>query len=109
MLGLKLNHVSKRDQWRRLNRISDDGKITFYLYMHAVYIPAKKVLWVFVPEKLLVGFKTPLKLSVVNLNCDDIFFSMFKTSTQTGGGGGGGGGGGTGAGADFFIVRAFII
>ena len=41
--------------WRRLNRISDDGKITFYLYMHVVYIPAKKVLWVVVP-----GSKHPL-------------------------------------------------
>ena len=52
-------------------------------FVHAVYSPAGKVLWVFVSGKLLTGFKTPLKLSEVNLNCDDIFI-MFKDSTQQG-------------------------
>ena len=50
--------------------------------IHAVFIPAKKVLWVFVPRKLLAGLKN-LKPTVVNLNCDDIFI-MFKASTQQG-------------------------
>ena len=54
------------------------------LYVHAVYSPAQKVLWVFVLGKLLVGLKKNLKLSVVNLNCDDIFI-MFKANTQQGG------------------------
>ena len=51
--------------------------------MHAVYSPTGKVLWVFVPGKLVAGFKNPLKLWVVNLNCDDIFI-MFKATTQQG-------------------------
>ena len=47
----------------------------------AVYSPAKNVLWVFIPGKLLAGLKKNLKHSVVNINCDDIFI-MFKASTQ---------------------------
>ena len=55
---------------------------------HAVYIHAGKVLWVFVPGKLLAGLKNPV-VSVVNLNCD--IFIMFKAST--------------GWGFDFFLVK----
>ena len=51
-------------------------------HYHAVHSPAMRVLWVFVPGKLQSGFKTPLKLSVINLNCD--IFIMFKASTQQG-------------------------
>ena len=47
----------------------------------AVYSPAGKVLWVFVHGRLLVGLKNTLKLSVVKLNCDDLFI-MLKASTQ---------------------------
>ena len=60
---------------------------------HVVYSPTGKVLWVFVPGKLPARFKTPLKLSVVNLNCDDIFI-MFKASTHQG--------------ADWFIGWTFV-
>ena len=49
----------------------------------AVYSLTGKVLWVFVPGKLLAGLNNPFKLSVVNLYGDDIFI-MFKASTQQG-------------------------
>ena len=52
-------------------------------YFYAVNTTAGKAVWVFVSGGLQPGSENPLKLSEVNLSCDDIFI-IIKASTQHG-------------------------
>ena len=51
--------------------------------IHVNHNSAAKTLWVFVPGKLLAGFRKPQKLSEINLSGGDIFI-IFKESAQQG-------------------------
>ena len=51
--------------------------------LHAVNTTTGKAVWVFVSGGLLPGSENPLKLSEVNLSCDDIFI-IIKATTQQG-------------------------